>query len=111
MPPVAVVPNAHSDRQVHERDGLRAEQVATNGGAAINGGAATRGNAASFDGELARRLATFTGSPRDARQGAPQDVAPTRTPLSGTEAASALSSAWRTVTGQPPSPKLLSILV
>jgi hypothetical protein len=41
---------------------------------------------------------------------APALVTPTRTRLDGTQAAEALRAAWTQVTGEPPSPKTLSIL-
>src|SRR5258705_12574980 len=60
-----------------------------------------------FGGELAKQLGVHaTGESAPA-----QGEAPTRTPLKGSEAAAALSTAWRSVTGQTPSPKFLSILV
>src|SRR5439155_25760864 len=37
-------------------------------------------------------------------------AAPTHTPMTGRDAASALSRAWRTVTGQAPGPKPISVL-
>jgi hypothetical protein len=41
----------------------------------------------------------------------PRHVAPTRTPLSGSQAADALEAAWQGAVGQPPSPGTLTILV
>lgn len=53
-----------------------------------------------FGGELAKQLAASVN-----------EAAPTHTPLKGSEAAAALSTAWRAVTGRTPNPKLLSVLV
>src|SRR5262245_29017256 len=54
--------------------------------------------AAGFGNELARQLVR-------------SEAEATKTPLKGSDAAAALSGAWRTVTGQTPNPKLLSVLV
>jgi Mannosyl-glycoprotein endo-beta-N-acetylglucosaminidase len=66
-----------------------------------------------FEGELARRLqtqanpsASLAARHADHRS----EVAAARTPLTGNQAASALAGAWKSVTGQAPSPKLLSVL-
>src|SRR5579859_3878839 len=68
--------------------------------AAIGGGVGAAA-APGFVGELARQM----------KAGAPGDVGPAvHTPMSGSDAASALSRAWRTVTGQTPGPKLVSVL-
>src|SRR5438270_880216 len=61
--------------------------------------------ATGFEAELAKRLGNPTTTPN------PRLVTPTKTPLTGSEAASALSSAWQRVTGHAPSPKMLSVLV
>jgi hypothetical protein len=65
-------------------------------------GATKNAAPAGFGGELAKQLG--------ARATAGAEAEPMRTPLKGSEAAAALSTAWRQVTGQTPNPKLLSVL-
>ena len=99
MAPVAIAPNLRVDTTERERVGARETRTPTG-----------------FDGELARQLQARppAGAPQAPLSRAADrhdDVAPTRTPLTGGEAASALSKAWQAVTGQAPNPKLLSVLV
>lgn len=99
MAPLAIAPNLPPQEQGRDKTG-------TDSTAAVPG----------FQGELARQLrvrAPGENSPtvRERTADSRNEMAPARTPLTGSQAASALSTAWRTVTGQPPNPKLLSVLV
>src|SRR6266571_5017730 len=99
MAPLAIAPNLRVDTTEHERVGAKRTSSPTG-----------------FDGELARQLQAPNpdGAPPAPLARATErhdDAPPTRTPLTGGEAASALSKAWQAVTGQAPNPKLLSVLV
>lgn len=99
MAPLAIVPSLGANSPEREVVGKTGTSTAT-----------------SFDGELTRQLQGRSASASPplgrARASVPRDEAtPTRTPLTGGEAGSALSKAWQVVTGQAPNPKLLSVLV
>jgi hypothetical protein len=79
---------------------LRPNQVAAERGAADVSRAASAAFTRALDG------VTHTGQP-----GLVRHVAPTRTPLSGSQAADALQAAWQDTVGRPASPSTLSILV
>lgn len=57
------------------------------------------------------RFADALARAETGESGAPGLVQATRTRLNGQQAAAALGAAWQKVTGQPPTPKTLSILV
>src|SRR5438309_9997285 len=99
MAPLAIAPNLRVDTTEREPVGVQGTSTPTG-----------------FGGELARQLEAR--SPAGAPPAPPartaerhDDAPPTRTPLPGGAAASALSKAWQAVTGQAPNPKLLSVLV
>jgi hypothetical protein len=83
---------------------LRPDQRTEPGSKALD--AATAAQRAEFESTLAR--ATGAGPAHGA---GPTLVAPTRTRLSGSEAAGALRAAWTEVRGRAPSPETLSLLV
>jgi mannosyl-glycoprotein endo-beta-N-acetylglucosaminidase len=83
---------------------LRPDQRTEPGSKALD--AATAAQRAEFESSLARA----TGA-APARGAAPTLVAPTRTRLTGSEAAGALRAAWTEVRGRAPSPETLSLLV
>jgi Mannosyl-glycoprotein endo-beta-N-acetylglucosaminidase len=60
---------------------------------------------------FSRVLAGAADPARPTAAGAARQVVPTRTPLSGSEAADALEAAWHGAVGRPPSEGTLSILV
>ncbi|MEO8181392.1 MAG: glucosaminidase domain-containing protein [Deltaproteobacteria bacterium] len=84
-----------------------AERTRTSEGSAPAEGATGGPSSAAF----LRALAGATGAERSAPLLTPRHVAPTRTPLSGSQAADALEAAWQGAVGHPPSPRTLSILV
>jgi len=81
--------------------------LATPPGDRIERGAAAQAQARAF----AQVLEGATKPGATPAAGAARHVPPTRTPLSGQEAADALEAAWTQAHGTPPSPGTLSILV
>jgi hypothetical protein len=73
----------------------------------VHGKASLDPTASVFDRQLSATMIRGARSERTART----EVAPARTPLSGTEAASALRSAWTRVFGQAPTDGAVSLLV
>jgi len=84
-----------------------AERTRTSESVAPSEGATSGPSSAAF----LRALDGATGTERSAPPLTPRHVAPTRTPLSGSQAADALGAAWQGALGQPPTPRTLSILV
>ena len=81
--------------------------LATPPGEGLERGQAAQARAQAF----AQALEGARGPGAAATTGAARQVPPTRTPLSGQEAAEALEAAWTKAHGTPPSPGTLSILV
>jgi len=81
--------------------------LATPPGEGIERGQAAQARAQAF----AQALEGASSPGAAAATGAARHVPPTRTPLSGQEAAEALEAAWTKAHGTPPSPGTLSILV